>query len=394
MIEIFEGRIGGGKTFYAVQRMLKYMASGGCVSTNIELNWPKVEAYVLKKYSWKLFKEQFIYLPEEQINLFHRFTPAGSADMPSLVVVDEAHIWLNARDWGKQSRELLTFLTQSRKCFTDIIFISQSALNVDKQILRLVQYIWKFRDMKKWRIAGVGVSYPLDQFLRIQYDQDGTTILDRALEFKEKAVYELYYSYKLLRTFPRLEGHVTKFDGKIKKKYGVWMKIIIVIVLCAVGMCVWTYSKFQKNTGTIWKKTPIAELGKTEKTSVGIVKKVSFVGKVKSDLIQYDYFRGIIEDERGRVVIGDKETYIAGGICDLGKVVQVKNDLIVVAGFDGRPYIIRKKRAEQFGVVAASRNENQSLSRDNERPAGAGATIASGVRSFDIFGGKKTVENN
>lgn len=399
MIEVFEGRIGGGKTFYAVQRMIKYMASGGCVCTNIELKWKEVCEYVLKKYSWQLVPEQYIFLEDEKICSFHRHTPSGSPDMPSLVVIDEAHIWLNARDWDKQSRELLTFLTQSRKCFTDIIFISQSALNMDKQIMRLVQYIWRFRDMKKWRIAGIGIAWPLDQFLKIQYDQDGKTVMDRFLEFKEKAVYNLYYSYKLLRSFPRLEGRQVKFDGRVKKK-GRRMKVIIVVILLGVIMGFWTWKKLNVGGGSVLKGGRLEDISKKQKTDVAAKceKKVD-----KIPLVIYDHFRGVIEDGRGRVVFGDDETYVAGELCKIGKVVSVKDEMVVIAGYDGVPHVIKKKKFtsdELSGYNPAVPVDNGASYADSRRGLGGslGAVISperrgnSEKKSFDVSGGLLTSE--
>lgn len=402
MIEIYEGRLGGGKTYYAVRRMMEYMAAGGHVSSNIHLKWDKVCEYVLNKYSWKLVPEQYLFLDDDQICLFHRHTPCGSFEQPSLVVIDEAHIWLNSRDWSQQSRELLTFLTQSRHCFTDIIFISQAALNCDKQIMRLVQYIWRFRDMKKYRIAGIGVGWPLNQFLRVQFDQDGTTVLDSVFEWKEKAIYELYDSFVLYRKFPRLEGMKVKFDGKVKKK-GLMMKVIIVLLVLGTLMSVWTWSKWSKNTGTVWKKHSLADIGGGYKAPV----QMNFDDRraKKYSLVQFDHFRGVIEDERGRVVIGDKETYQVGGLCEFGKVLNVKDEIIVVAGFDGRPHVIKKKNftsEELYRNVPAVRDDNEaSLPKVDVASGGIvdaakaftpaafmapGRQVTSG-RSFDVSGG-------
>lgn len=403
MIEIFEGRLGGGKTFYAVERMMKYMGSGGHVSTNIRLNMPGVIAYVRKKYLWDIQPGQYIFLEDEQIPMFHRYTPAGSMENPSLVVVDEAHIWLNARDWGQQSRELLSFLTQSRKCFTDIIFISQSALNVDKQIMRLVQYIWRFRDMQKFKIAGLGLTWPIPQFLRVQFDYDGSTVLDKVFVIKDKTIYSLYYSYELVRKFPRLAAQAVKFDGKIKSKRGFWMRMIIIIICVALGMGIWMYKKFSSGQ--------LLTAGKKEQVVNGPGSQaVAAPGNPSIPLIIKDHFRGIIEDERGRVIIGDTETYIAGGLCSIGKVVSCKEDMVVVAGFDGRPHLIQRKPFTSdelsWGLPASpvgSESVAASKSSTPPLPAGIGgifgglmppaASVSSGhgeagaVKSFDVMGG-------
>jgi len=215
MIELFEGRLGGGKTYNAVVRIVDHLRRGGLVCTNVELKWPNVKAFVAKRYRRQLLDAQLIALDDDHIGLFHRHTPSGSGALPVLVVIDEAHLVFNARDYAKTDklyRETLTFLTQSRKVNTDVVFISQSVLNMDKQFMRLVQYIWRFRDLSKWKIPGLGISYPFQTILRVQYDYDGITVLQKTFDKKDKAIFELYNTTSLLREFPRLEVDKTTFE--------------------------------------------------------------------------------------------------------------------------------------------------------------------------------------
>jgi hypothetical protein len=85
------------------------------------LKFPECQRYARDKYRVEIQPSQYRYLEASEIPDFHRYTPSGTRDCPSLVVIDETHIFLNARDWFKASRELLIFLTQSRKVFTDIM---------------------------------------------------------------------------------------------------------------------------------------------------------------------------------------------------------------------------------------------------------------------------------
>jgi len=208
MIELYEGRLGGGKTYSAVVRMVDHIRRGGLVCTNVELIWPAIKAFIAAKYRLVAQDDQFIAITDEQIGLFHRHTPTGTAALPVLVVIDEAHLTFNARDFAKTDklyRETLTFLTQSRKVNTDIIFIAQSVLNMDKQFMRLVQFIWRFRDLARWKVPGLGISWPLKQILAVQFDYDGRTILQRWFVRKDPAVFALYRTDHIVKPFPRLE---------------------------------------------------------------------------------------------------------------------------------------------------------------------------------------------
>jgi hypothetical protein len=229
MIELYEGRLGGGKTYSAAVRMLDHVRRGGIVCTNIELIWPAFKDYIRTSYGLEAEDDQFISLREEQVGLFHRFTPSGTAELPVLVVIDEAHLTFNARDFAqtdKLYRETLTFLTQSRKVNTDIIFIAQSVLNMDKQFMRLVQFIWRFRDLAKWKIPGLGIPYPLKQILAVQFDYDGKTVLQRSFVSKDKRIFGLYNTNSLIREFPRL-GNVNTKRKLQKATTGKQMKFLI-----------------------------------------------------------------------------------------------------------------------------------------------------------------------
>jgi len=242
MIECYEGRLGGGKSYSAVVRIVDHLRRGGLVATNVELRWDAIGKYVADRFGVVVENDQLIRLADEQIGLFHRHTPSGTAQLPVLVVIDEAHLSFNSRDYAKTDklyRETLTFLTQSRKVHTDVIFISQSVLNMDKQFMRLVQFIWRFRDLSKWRIPGLGLAWPINQILCVQFDYDGRTVLQRQFINKDKRIFALYETNSLLREFPRLDGAKTQRElkrvEKGKSKMGKWL---IPIGLVTGAVCV------------------------------------------------------------------------------------------------------------------------------------------------------------
>jgi hypothetical protein len=234
MIEVFEGRLGGGKTYSAVVRIVGQLAVGGIVCTNIELVPEKIAALLVARFGVVMQADQIIKLLDEEVYQFHKYTPSGTVDLPVLVVLDEAHIHFNARDFAKTDkncRETLIFLTQSRKVNTDIIFISQSALNLDKQFARLVQYIWRFRDLAKWRIPGLGITCPFKGILSVQFDYDGRTVLQRQFIPKDRAIFGCYNTNSLLRGFPRLQGVNTRRQLQRVQKSGRWLLVALVVVL-------------------------------------------------------------------------------------------------------------------------------------------------------------------
>jgi zona occludens toxin (predicted ATPase) len=248
MIELYEGRLGGGKTYSAAVRMVDQVRRGGIICTNVEIVWPVFKSYIESKFGVIPEDDQYISLCDEQVGLFHRHTPSGTAELPVLVVIDEAHLTFNARDFAqtdKLYRETLTFLTQSRKVNTDVIFIAQSVLNMDKQFMRLVQFIWRFRDLAKWKIPGLGISYPFKQILAVQFDYDGKTVLNRSFIQKDKRIFALYNTNSLIREFPRLDG--AKPVRKLAKVERKPMKFLIPLGVVAGIVCAYLlYSKISK----------------------------------------------------------------------------------------------------------------------------------------------------
>lgn len=241
MIEIFEGRLGGGKTYSAVYRIICHLALGGVVCTNIELIWDGLLAFGRDVLGVIFESDQVIVLNDEHICEFYKYTPSGDSDLAVLVVLDELHLWFNARDYAQSDklyRGTMTFLSQSRKVDTNLIFISQSALNMDKQFFRLVQYIWRFRDLANWKIPGLGMGSPWKGIVACQYDYDGKTMLDRAWVPKDKRIFACYRTKALLKKFPRLEGIVTKRKLQRVPGHGRLLRVST-IILAILDIVIW-----------------------------------------------------------------------------------------------------------------------------------------------------------
>jgi hypothetical protein len=215
--EIFEGRLGGGKTYTSTLRIIDRLRQGGIVATNVQLNKEAIDKLIRDRYGVvpNLDKQLFM-LSEEEICDFYKHIPLGDGTgLNPLIVMDEFHLWFNSRDYGqthKQHRPTLTFITQARKLHVDLLLISQSALNVDKQFIRQLHGIWRFRDMGKFIIPGLGIKLPFvgSYILGARFDQDGTTLIDRHWIKKDPQVFKCYETTALLRPIENLSGNITK----------------------------------------------------------------------------------------------------------------------------------------------------------------------------------------
>jgi len=229
-IEIFEGLLGGGKTFSAVDRILKHIGKGFFVVSNIRLNWEKVAAYCLEKWSVQVDRAQYVFLEQDQVFEFHKHVFAGRPDAPVLLVIDEAHLFFNARDWAKTSRAILELNTQVRKLHLHMILITQNRLNLDKQFLRMVQFFVLFRDMQKIKIPFLPFHYPLPQILVLVHNAQCPGLdAERRFVYKDPAIFGCYESTDLLKTIDlsMAPPPVTGFR-KVERKSGIpWRKAVL-----------------------------------------------------------------------------------------------------------------------------------------------------------------------
>jgi len=220
MIEIVEGRgVGAGKSYYVVTRVLPYVADGGTVyySDTLELFPEKIVALCEQRFGVVVELDQFHSVSRDDVWRIHEVTPPGTDDCPLLIVLDEAQRALNARDFNdKKKRALFDWACESRHDSNDLIFISQSALNIDNQIRRLCTYITSVRNMKTFVLGGI--KWPFAQFLIHIKDGDGKTTMKKDLIWHDKAVFGCYRSKSMGGAHKRLMGAIGRKKLKKSKK--------------------------------------------------------------------------------------------------------------------------------------------------------------------------------
>jgi len=196
-IEIFTGKVGGGKTYSSVIRIIGHLANGGSLYSNVEINFENTKQYIADKHNLLIEESQVNYLEADQIAQCHKHIKGGTLDTPVLLIIDEAHLWFNALDHKEANRDFLTYLTQTRKVHIHVIFITQHAANINAQFRRQAQYTWKFSDMQKMVICGI--RWPFKQIRCCQMDEDGKTIVDRYTIPKDPEIFRCYTSTALLK---------------------------------------------------------------------------------------------------------------------------------------------------------------------------------------------------
>lgn len=92
-------------------------------------------------------------------------------DVGIFYVLDEVHIAFNSRAWALTGNEVLYYLSQHRKLGDDVVCITQSVSNVDKQFRSVAQDYTYIRNLSKQRAGLFKLPYA---FLRSTYAQPAT----------------------------------------------------------------------------------------------------------------------------------------------------------------------------------------------------------------------------
>lgn len=190
MIWLYSGTPGSGKSYHATYDIIKKLKrkDKNRVIANYYLNIPD-------KY-----KDKFIYIDNSDVTIeyltnyamkYHKVGIEGQ----TLLVIDEAQILYNSRDWGTNSKKRMawiTFFSQHRKYGYNIILIAQFDRMIDKQIRALIEY-----EISHLKMNNYFILLPITFFLCIErwYGQK-MKIGSNIIRYSKK--YAAYYnSYSL-----------------------------------------------------------------------------------------------------------------------------------------------------------------------------------------------------
>lgn len=151
MIEFIYGKIGGGKSLLATTMMREDFCNGLRVESNIAINTDYLARWMWRKRGLRFSSDQYRYHNFEEHPDFHNHIHRGSRERPVKVYVDEAQLYYNAndaRELVKTMKELISFLTQSRRFGVDIVFITQDPTTVFGQFRKQALWGYECRDLR------------------------------------------------------------------------------------------------------------------------------------------------------------------------------------------------------------------------------------------------------
>jgi len=181
-LHFISGKPGGGKSLHAMQLLQEELIYGNrLICTNLPINLAELNEYLQREfpdtvidlhtrlrllddqtetgqfwlYRWP--SQQIASVPEEEWKQGKRYdfskpvVDVGEHDRGVLFIIDEIHLFFNAREWMNTGKGCLFYLSQHRKLGDDVIAVTQSIGNVDKQFRSLAQDFSYIRNLKKER---------------------------------------------------------------------------------------------------------------------------------------------------------------------------------------------------------------------------------------------------
>jgi len=149
-----EGKLGTGKTKFAVWRAQEAMQEGRRVASNVDL---KLEHFTKNQ------RARYVRLPDKPTaldleSMGHGNPDSYDEDKNGVLILDELGTWLNSRSFQDKGRApLLDWLIHARKLGWDVYLIVQDANMIDRQVREaLIEYQCKCMRMDKVRIPLIG----------------------------------------------------------------------------------------------------------------------------------------------------------------------------------------------------------------------------------------------
>jgi zona occludens toxin (predicted ATPase) len=188
MIICYEGTPGSGKSLDAVCKIIDNLRLGRTVYTNIAgLDNPVCREHIKIKAKLDDYEiaTRLIYLSDIQIT-----DPSNYVKQGALIVIDEVHKRLNARNWQTAQNKVWTdWGSTHRHGGFDVVLITQGLEKVDSQIRGLVEFTHRYKKNNYF-----GRFLERKYFVKV-YEEDSTKIIGRRSGSYDQSIFKCYKSY-------------------------------------------------------------------------------------------------------------------------------------------------------------------------------------------------------
>lgn len=158
MISLYSGTPGSGKSLHVADRVRWAVRAGRPVLCNFD-----VDPAVLGRSRYDRFFHYWdnqALSPDRLVRFSREYFGGGPVrEDRILLVIDEAQLLFNARDWGVHGRERwVSFFTQHRKFGYSVILVAQFDRMLDRQLRSLIEYEFVHRKVSNFGWRGLLLS--------------------------------------------------------------------------------------------------------------------------------------------------------------------------------------------------------------------------------------------
>lgn len=159
MIVLYSGTPGSGKSLHTAERLYWWLRAGRPAICNFEINLKRVRKKKPEALPFTYWDNREMTV-DRLIDYSRRYFGGKKPKEDSiLLVIDEAQLIFNAREWQKIGREKwLSFFSQHRKFGYYIILVAQFDRMIDRQIRSMIEYEYIHRKMSNFGIKGKALS--------------------------------------------------------------------------------------------------------------------------------------------------------------------------------------------------------------------------------------------
>lgn len=161
------GKPGAGKSYFATRLIIAEITSGKNrpIVTNVPINKSKLREYVGKDfyyYPLETYTDNKAFFTNRGYYNIENLPPSQNVDFAPLLkdndegvlfIVDEAHLYFNARNWKHMPQATISYITTIRHVGDSLVWMCQRFSDIDSQIRGKTQAFHVLRNLEKEKLG-------------------------------------------------------------------------------------------------------------------------------------------------------------------------------------------------------------------------------------------------
>lgn len=158
MLSLYSGTPGSYKSYHAVEEAINWLRAGGNVIANFPINYKsRLHKPIRGIYEYVDIDDLTV---DYLVNFAIEHHRKGTTKAQTLVIIDEAGIPFNSRDYNtKVRRDWVKFFSLHRHLNYDIILIAQQDKMIDRQVRAQIELEFKHRSIKHYKMLGKFINF-------------------------------------------------------------------------------------------------------------------------------------------------------------------------------------------------------------------------------------------